>query len=69
MHLRREIDDLLDYIIEEKEKLGKDKTKDQKILDEIKEIKAEIRKLTFEGERAKGLWTESPEFICKDIFG
>ena len=69
MHLRREIDDLLDYIIEEKEKLGKDNTKDQKILDEIKEIKAEIRKLTFEGERAKGLWTESPEFICKDIFG
>ena len=69
MHLRREIDDLLEYIIEEKEKLGKDKTKDQKILDEIKEIKAEIRKLTFEGERAKGLWTESPEFICKDIFG
>ncbi len=67
MHLRREIDDLLDYIIEEKEKLGKDKTKDQKILDEIKEIKAEIRKLTFEGERAKGLWTESPEFLCKDI--
>ena len=69
MHLRREIADLLDYIIEEKEKLGKDKTKDQKILDEIKEIKAEIRKLTFEGERAKGLWTESPEFICKAIFG
>lgn len=65
MHLRREIDDLLDYIIEEKEKLGKDKTKDQKILDEINEIKAEIIKLTHDGERAKGLWTESPEFLYK----
>ena len=40
MHLSREIDELLDYLIEQKNKLGKEKGKTQEILAEIKEIKA-----------------------------
>jgi DNA-binding transcriptional regulator GbsR (MarR family) len=68
MHLSREIDGLLDSLIEQKNKLGKEKGKSQKILAEIKEIKAEIKKLTHEGERAKGLWTDKPEFTHQSIF-
>jgi peptidoglycan hydrolase CwlO-like protein len=68
MHLSREIDELLDGLTEQKNKLGKEKGKSKKILAEIKEIKAQIKKLTHEGERARGLWTEMPEFTCRNIF-
>lgn len=67
MHLSREIDQLLDYLTEQKNKLGKDKSKSKEILAEIKEIKAQIKKLTHEGTRAKGLWTDMPEFICQNL--
>jgi peptidoglycan hydrolase CwlO-like protein len=68
MHLSREIDELLDGLTEQKNKLGKEKGKSQKILAEIKEIKAQIKKLTLEGVRARGIWTDLPEFTCRNIF-
>lgn len=58
MHTRREIDNLLDKISEiivKNKKSNKDKTELQKLIDEIN-IK------TDDGKRAKGMWTESPEF-------
>ena len=58
MHTRREIDNLLDKISEiivKNKKSNKDKTELQKLIDEIN-IK------TDNGKRAKGMWTESPEF-------
>lgn len=58
MHTRREIDNLLDKISEiiaKNKKSNKDNTELQKLIDEIK-IK------TDDGKRAKGMWTESPEF-------
>jgi uncharacterized coiled-coil DUF342 family protein len=68
MHPRRRIDDLLDHLTEEKEKLGKEKGKTKEILAEIKEIKDQIKELTHKGQRVSGLWTEMPEFTCKSIF-
>jgi len=59
MHTRREIDNLLDkmsQIIAKKKLSNKDKA-------EIKKITAEINEKTLNGERAKGMWTDSPEFI------
>ena len=58
MHTRREIDNLLDKISEiiaKNKKSNKDKTELQTLIDEIN-IK------TDDGKRAKGIWTESPEF-------
>ena len=58
MHTRREIDNLLDKISEiiaKNKKSNKDKTELKKLIDEIN-IK------TDDGKRAKGMWTESPEF-------
>jgi peptidoglycan hydrolase CwlO-like protein len=58
MHTRREIDNLLDKISEiiaKNKKSNKDNTELQKLIDEIN-IK------TDDGKRAKGMWTESPEF-------
>ena len=58
MHTRREIDNLLDKISEiiaKNKKSNKDNTELRKLIDEIN-IK------TDDGKRAKGMWTESPEF-------
>lgn len=61
-HIRREIDEILDQIneiIATSEMQGgiddQDKTELQQLFDEI-------NKKTLNGERAKGIWTESPEF-------
>ena len=62
MHIRKEIDEILDQIneiITTSEMQGgiddQDKT-------ELKQLFDEINKKTLNGERAKGIWTESPEF-------
>ena len=71
MHYRRQVDNLLDQIIEENNRLNnKEETELSKSLikAELQEIKDQINNLTNSGERAKGLWTDSPEFICKNIF-
>lgn len=59
MHIRREIDNLLDemnQIIAQNKDANKDHPELNKILDEIK-------RKTDDGKRAKGMWTESPEFM------
>ena len=61
MHIRREIDNLLDEmseIIAKNKKSNKDKTL-------LKEIKGKISRKTNNGKYAKGMWTDSPEFIYK----
>ena len=59
MHIRREIDNLLDEmseIIAKNKKSNKDKTL-------LQEIKDKISRKTNEGKYAKGMWTDSPEFM------
>ena len=60
MHIRREIDNTLDKISKliAKEKLS------NKEKEELQNLKDEINKKTQNGKRAKGMWTESPEFIA-----
>jgi len=53
----REVDKILDELSEEYKK--RDKEQDKEAIDNLKE---KILKLTLDGERAIGLWTESPEF-------
>ena len=58
MHTRREIDNLLDKISEiivKNKKSNKDNTELQKLI-----VLINIK--TDNGKRAKGMWTESPEF-------
>ena len=60
MHIRREIDNILDKmnsLIANKKLSNKDK-------EELQNLKDEINKKTNNGERAKGMWTESPEFLA-----
>ena len=59
MHTRREIDNILDKmndLIANKKLSNKDKQ-------ELQNLKDQINKKTNNGERAKGMWTESPEFV------
>ena len=53
----RQVDKILDELSEEYKKKGKQKDKEA-----INNLKEKILKLTLDGERVKGLWTESPEF-------
>jgi len=59
MHIRREIDNLLDKMNEITAK-EKDSKKDTA---ELNKIFDEIRRKTDNGKRARGMWTESPEFV------
>lgn len=59
MHIRREIDNLLDKMIEITAK-EKESNKESR---ELNEIKDEISRKTDNGKRAKGMWTDSPEFV------
>lgn len=59
MHTRREIDNLLDKMIEIIAQ-NKESNKESR---ELQEIKDEISRKTLDGKRAKGMWTESPEFV------
>ena len=59
MHIRREIDNILDKmneLIANKKLSNKDK-------EELQNLKDEINKKTNNGQYAKGMWTESPEFV------
>jgi len=59
MHIRREIDNLLDKMIQitaKEKECNKPDPELNKILDEI-------RRKTDNGKRAKGMWTDSPEFV------
>ena len=59
MHIRREIDNILDKmneLIANKKLSNKDK-------EELQNLKDEINKKTNNGQYAKGMWTESHEFI------
>ena len=59
MHTRREIDNLLDKMIQI---TAKEKECD-KPDPELNKILDEIRRKTDNGKRAKGMWTDSPEFV------
>jgi len=58
MHIRREIDNILDKISKliAKEKLS------NKEKEELQNLKQQINTKTQNGKRAKGMWTGSPEF-------
>ena len=60
MHTRREIDNILDKMSE----LIANKKLSNKDKEELQNLKDEINKKTDNGKRAKGMWTESPEFIA-----
>lgn len=60
MHTRREIDNILDKMSE----LIANKKLSNKDKEELQKLKDEINKKTNDGKRAKGMWTESPEFIA-----
>ena len=59
MHIRREIDNILDKISKliAKEKLS------NKEKEELQNLKDQINTKTHNGKRAKGMWTGSPEFV------
>lgn len=59
MHTRREIDNLLDKMLE----IIAQNKESNKHTAELQEIKDEISRKTLDGKRAKGMWTESPEFM------
>jgi hypothetical protein len=70
MHLRKEVDQLLDESIEIRERLKQGNNKDKEFVElamQFDEIKNKIKNKTREG-RAKGLWTDSPEFYVKSLF-
>ena len=63
MHIRREIDHILDdinKIIANKKTSNKESEDDKAMLEHLY---ATINLKTNDGKRAKGMWTESPEFI------
>ncbi len=59
MHIRREIDNLLDKM---NQIIAKEKTSNKESR-ELNEIKDKIMRKTDNGKRAKGMWTDSPEFV------
>lgn len=64
MHIRREIDNLLDDMIEiitQKKSSSSEERKTEENL--LKEIKNKIKVKTNNGKYAKGMWTDSPEFL------
>ena len=58
MHIRREIDQILDKM----SKLIANKKLSNKEKEELQKLKDQINTKTDNGKRAKGMWTESPEF-------
>ena len=68
MHTRKEIDNILDNIIELIAK-QKDLNKESPETDtELQELFNQINKKTLNGERAKGMWTDSPEFLAGTLY-
>ncbi len=65
MHIRREIDNLLDQmndLIAKNKESNKLSSKDEA---KLQEIRVQINIKTNNGERAEGMWTESPEFLAQ----
>jgi len=69
MHARREIDDILDQINEiiAKNKTSNKQSEDDKAM--LEHLYATINLKTNDGKYAKGMWTDSPEFNCTNIYG
>jgi hypothetical protein len=68
MHARREIDHILDNI---NEIIAKNKTSNKESEDDramLEHLYATINLKTNDGKYAKGMWTDSPEFNCTNIF-
>lgn len=66
MHIRREIDNLLDDMIEIiTQKKSSSKAERQKEEECLLNIKKQIKVKTNNGKYAKGMWTDSPEFLYK----
>jgi len=60
MHIRREIDNILDKMND----LIANKKLSNKEKEELQKLKDQINTKTDNGKRAKGMWTGSPEFIA-----
>lgn len=68
MHTRREIDFVLDEIneiIAKNKESNKESPEDEAMLEHLYRS---INLKTLNGERAKGMWTDSPEFLIKPVF-
>ena len=65
MHIRREIDHILDNMLEiiAKNKTSNKQNDDDKAM--IKHLEQTINLKTNNGKYAKGMWTDSPEFMYK----
>ena len=63
MHIRREIDNILDQMLEiiAKNKTSNKQNDDDKAM--IEHLERTINLRTHDGKRAKGMWTDSPEFM------
>ena len=63
MHIRREIDNILDQMLEliAKNKTSNKQNDDDKAM--IEHLEQTINLKTHDGKRAKGMWTDSPEFM------
>ncbi len=68
MHARREIDHILDEINEiiAKNKTSNKQSEDDKAM--LKHLYDTINLKTNNGKYAKGMWTDSPEFNCTNIY-
>ena len=63
MHIRREIDHILDEISEiiaKNKKSNKQSSEDKAMIEHLERT---INLKTDDGKRAKGMWTDSPEFL------
>ena len=66
MHIRREIDGILDDMLEiiaKNKDSNKEKSEDKEMIEHLTRT---INLKTDDGKRAKGMWTESPEFIYRN---
>ena len=66
MHIRREIDHILDEIneiIAKNKDSNKEKSEDKAMIEHLERT---INLKTDDGKRAKGMWTYSPEFIYRN---
>ena len=62
MHIRAEIDKILDQINKIIRIADMQGGVDEEQTTELQKLFDEINKKTLNGERAKGIWSESPEF-------
>lgn len=65
MHIRREIDYILDQMLEliaKNKESNKESSEDKAMIEHLEQT---INLKTDDGKRAKGMWTESPEFMYK----